>query len=71
MAFCAGLTKSGESEVAEDRSADETPEDPPWEVNEYRYEPPWWVEFFAGPSWGTGVPLVFVLIFLLWKWFAS
>ena len=42
--------------------------EPPWEVNEYRYEPPLWVKILFCP-WhrGVGVPLRVLIGIALWE----
>ncbi|HEX9945919.1 MAG TPA: hypothetical protein VGA98_00100 [Allosphingosinicella sp.] len=44
------------------------PDDTPWEVNEYKFEAPGWLEvvFLGNP--GIYPPLILVAGFLIWRW---
>lgn len=44
------------------------PGDEPWEVNEYRYEPPLWMKALFSPWFGgVGAPLALLLVLALWR----
>ena len=46
---------------------DPNPEEP-WEVNEYRYEPPVLLEILFNPA--AGLPLAGIILIALWRWLA-
>ena len=48
---------------------DRTPKDEtPWEVSEYEFEPPLWLEALFSPFfWGVGPPLILVLGYVGWR----
>ncbi len=50
--------------MGEDQPRDETP----WEVSEYRYEPPFWLEALFSPWFAGGVPVAALIGVLLWQW---
>jgi hypothetical protein len=49
---------------------DEPQDEIPWQVNEYHYEPPLWLELLFSPlAFGTlGVPLAVLIVVALWRW---
>ena len=46
----------------------EPPEETPWEVNEYRFEPPGWFELLVAGNPGVYPPLILVVGYLIWLW---
>jgi hypothetical protein len=46
---------------------DERPDEGPWEVNQYRFETPLWLDLLFNP-WMSVPPLALVAILLLVQW---
>lgn len=44
------------------------PDETPWEVNEYKFEPPGWFELVFAGNPGVYPPLILVLGYLIWLW---
>ena len=44
------------------------PEETPWEVNEYEFEPPGWFELLVAGNPGIYPPLILVAGYLVWRW---
>ena len=49
----------------------EPPEEPPWEVSQYEFEPPGWFEWLVAGSPGLFPPLILILGYLIWRWVAG
>ena len=50
--------------MSEPEEASDEPPEEPWKVNEYKYEPPGWLELLL-PSPELLIPLPFLALFLL------
>jgi hypothetical protein len=59
LSYVAAMSEGPESEP---------PEEPPWEVNEYKFEPPAWFEWLIAGNPGVYPPLILVLVYLIWRW---
>jgi hypothetical protein len=45
------------------------PEEAPWEVSEYRFEPPLWFELLvAGGPAVYFPPLILIAVYFIWRW---
>jgi hypothetical protein len=45
------------------------PDEAPWEVSEYRYEPPAWLDILFNPA--AGLPLAGLVLIALWRWLSG
>lgn len=54
--------------VAMTEEPEPPPEEPPWEVNEYEFEPPVWFELLIAGNPLVAPPLILVVGYLIWRW---
>lgn len=50
-----------------DEPEPDPPEETPWEVNEYEFEPPGWFEWLIAGSPGIYPPLILVAVYWVWR----
>lgn len=60
--------RSGLYRAMTDAPEEPPPDETPWEVNEYKFEPPGWFEFVFAGNPGVYPPLILVLLYLIWLW---